>query len=265
MDFVTVRAQKNRVAITFHSKPSNMSCEEIKVCSPPLALHGELDHNDQSDFHPPNLMDSNPNTFFYRNVAPGETHRTGAWTPEEKRLFLEAFERDPPLAETWGLFAAHIPGRVGYQCRHFYRCLVESGELKPHPGLDPKRLPPEVPVPESETEVRQTVKWSPRMKEPWLTLKGKSSRQSIETFEYEASKLLKANMESPLNMILFDPPGGATSTEEYFTAIKNHLMSDTQEEKDRLLCEYFKVRQAPDSLQADLRKRFVEFVVQSVH
>jgi hypothetical protein len=103
------------------------------------------------------------------------------------------------------------------------------------------------------------------MKEPWLAVKETSVRRSIETFECEASKLLKANMQSPLNLILFDPPGGATSTEEYVKAIKNHLMSDTQEEKDRLLREYFKVRQAPDSLQADLRKRFVEFVVQSVH
>jgi hypothetical protein len=225
---------------------------------PSKSRHSEQD--DRSFFHSPALMESNPNAYFYRNVAPGETHRTGVWTPEEKRLFLEMFERDPPQEGKWGLFAARIPGRVGYQCRHFYEQLVQSGELKPlpghHKGISHQQW--------KKTEAPEFVKWSPRMREPWVTRKGRNADQS-PIFEYESSKLLKANRDNLLNMVLFGPLGAAVLSEEYLKAIKSHLMCDTQEEKDGLVAAYFKVLEAPDELQEDLGKGFVEFVVKSVH
>ena len=79
-------------------------------------------------------IDTNPNAFYYRHVAPGQVKRTGAWTEEEKRLFMETIKVHPPSQGKWGLFAQHIPGRVGYQCRNFYHRLLESGELTALPG-----------------------------------------------------------------------------------------------------------------------------------
>ena len=74
-------------------------------------------------------IETNPNAFYYRHVAPGQTKRTGAWDEREKKLFMETIKIHPPSQGKWGLFAQHIPGRVGYQCRNFYHRLLESGEL----------------------------------------------------------------------------------------------------------------------------------------
>lgn len=74
-------------------------------------------------------MESNPNAYFYRHVAPGQRKRNGAWDEDEKQLFLKVMKIHPPSQGKWGLFAQHIPGRVGYQCRNFYHRLLESGEL----------------------------------------------------------------------------------------------------------------------------------------
>jgi hypothetical protein len=79
-------------------------------------------------------METNPNAYFYRHVAPDQTKRTGPWNNDEKELFLEAIKVHPPNTGKWGLFATHIPGRVGYQCRNFYHRLLQSGELKAEPG-----------------------------------------------------------------------------------------------------------------------------------
>lgn len=59
-------------------------------------------------------MKTNPNTYFYRFNAPGETQRNGPWSKEEDDLFMKR------LAEVgadgqWGIFSMSIPGRVGYQ------------------------------------------------------------------------------------------------------------------------------------------------------
>ncbi|KAH0788732.1 Myb-like DNA-binding domain containing protein [Histomonas meleagridis] len=78
-------------------------------------------------------IDTNPNAFYYRHVAPGQKKRTGAWDAKEKQLFFEAIKVHPPSQGKWGLFAMHIPGRVGYQCRNFYHHLLQTGELKALP------------------------------------------------------------------------------------------------------------------------------------
>ncbi|EAY00490.1 Myb-like DNA-binding domain containing protein [Trichomonas vaginalis G3] len=72
---------------------------------------------------------TNPNAYYYRHVDPGVVKRTGAWDDEEKELFMKAIKLHPPTQGKWGLFAMHIPGRVGYQCRNFYHRLLETGEL----------------------------------------------------------------------------------------------------------------------------------------
>ena len=80
-------------------------------------------------------MEANPNAFFYRHVLPDEERKNGPWTEEEKELFLKVLEEHPPEMGHWGLFARHIPGRVGYQCNAFYKKLVAAGEI---PGMPPK-------------------------------------------------------------------------------------------------------------------------------
>lgn len=72
-------------------------------------------------------IERNPNAFYYRHVAPGEERKNGPWTEDEKQLFLKVLEEHPPESGHWGLFARHIPGRVGYQCNAFYKKLVAAG------------------------------------------------------------------------------------------------------------------------------------------
>ena len=44
----------------------------------------------------------------------------GEWTEEEHELFLSTV-RAHGAGDKWGLFASHIPQRVGYQCSAYYR------------------------------------------------------------------------------------------------------------------------------------------------
>jgi hypothetical protein len=104
-------------------------------------------------------IERNPNAFYYRHVAPGAKKRTGAWNVEEKRLFMEAIKVHPPSQGKWGLFAQHIPGRVGYQCRNFYHHLLKSGQLRALPGeleriRRPRHRPAPIPADDEEPEIR---------------------------------------------------------------------------------------------------------------
>lgn len=61
-------------------------------------------------------LKTNPNTYFYRFNAPGETQKNGGWSKEEHELFMKR------LAEVgadgqWGIFSMAISGRVGYQVK----------------------------------------------------------------------------------------------------------------------------------------------------
>lgn len=82
-------------------------------------------------------MESNPNSFLYRHVMPGEEKRNGPWSEEEKAAFIEAIKIHPPTSGHWGIFSRHVPGRVGYQCCAFYKKLVAAGELS---GLDEQAI-----------------------------------------------------------------------------------------------------------------------------
>lgn len=75
----------------------------------------------------------NPNTYFYRNVAPGEKQKNGPWSAEEKKLFLKRLEevrQEGSTKSQWGIFSQAIPGRVGYQCANFYRKLILNKEIE---------------------------------------------------------------------------------------------------------------------------------------
>jgi hypothetical protein len=76
------------------------------------------------------LIDSNPNSYYYRFNAPGEQQKYGAWNTvlylnrmllflffyfqEERALFFKRLEEVGANGE-WGIFSMTIPGRVGYQ------------------------------------------------------------------------------------------------------------------------------------------------------
>lgn len=85
-------------------------------------------------------IDKNPNAYYYRFNAPGETQSNGAWTNSEKKLFLERLQVLPVSGQPqWGIFSMAIPCRVGYQCANFYRLLVKRGEIiDPDYALDEK-------------------------------------------------------------------------------------------------------------------------------
>ncbi|KAG9323775.1 hypothetical protein KVV02_007770 [Mortierella alpina] len=69
------------------------------------------------------MFKKNPNSFFYRHNEPGQEQWTGDWTEPERDLFLQV-ARTHGCGDKWGLFASHIPHRVGYQCSNFYRQVV---------------------------------------------------------------------------------------------------------------------------------------------
>lgn len=52
---------------------------------------------------------SNPNAYFYRNVAPGEVYKTGPFTEAEKKIFLARVEelkdkKTGSINGEWGIF-----------------------------------------------------------------------------------------------------------------------------------------------------------------
>lgn len=60
------------------------------------------------------MLDENPNSYYYRFNAPGEEQHKGAWTTDEKELFLKRL-KEVGANSQWGIFSMAIPGRVGYQ------------------------------------------------------------------------------------------------------------------------------------------------------
>ncbi|KAI7864877.1 hypothetical protein BDF14DRAFT_1829766 [Spinellus fusiger] len=84
------------------------------------------------------MIDQNPNSYYYRFNAPGEIQRKGQWTEEEKELFHERL-REVGANGQWGIFSIKIPGRVGYQCSNYYRLLIETKKiLDPNYVIDEK-------------------------------------------------------------------------------------------------------------------------------
>ncbi|CAO3661945.1 unnamed protein product [Umbelopsis ramanniana] len=74
------------------------------------------------------MIEQNPNSYYYRFNAPGEVQRKGQWTDEEKKLFYARLAEAGANGQ-WGIFSMKIPGRVGYQCSNFYRLLVETKQI----------------------------------------------------------------------------------------------------------------------------------------
>lgn len=70
---------------------------------------------------------TNPNSYFYRLVAPGQLQAQGQWTQEEHDAFMKT-AREHGVGDNWGLFASYIGTRVGYQCSAYMReVIVPSG------------------------------------------------------------------------------------------------------------------------------------------
>jgi hypothetical protein len=61
-----------------------------------------------------NMIEQNPNSYYYRFNAPGEIQQKGQWAPDERKRFFDRLEEVGANGQ-WGLFAMTIPGRVGYQ------------------------------------------------------------------------------------------------------------------------------------------------------
>jgi hypothetical protein len=72
---------------------------------------------------------SNPNEYYYRFKEDGDDHDTGAWSKEEKELFMSLLPKLDKKNPGWGTFSKQIPKRVGYQCASFYRSLIAKGEI----------------------------------------------------------------------------------------------------------------------------------------
>ncbi|CAO3618423.1 unnamed protein product [Mucor hiemalis] len=75
------------------------------------------------------MIDQNPNSYYYRFNAPGEIQRKGQWDEPEKKIFFDRLAEVGANGQ-WGLFSMTVPGRVGYQCSNFYRLLVETKTIQ---------------------------------------------------------------------------------------------------------------------------------------
>ncbi|GMH39675.1 hypothetical protein BSKO_07573 [Bryopsis sp. KO-2023] len=69
------------------------------------------------------MLKKNPNSYFYRHVAPHQKQAHGEWTQEEHDAFLDTAKKFG-VGDKWGLFASYIPNRVGYQCSAYYRDVI---------------------------------------------------------------------------------------------------------------------------------------------
>ncbi|KAI8375584.1 hypothetical protein EDC96DRAFT_495808 [Choanephora cucurbitarum] len=74
------------------------------------------------------MLDTNPNEYYYRFNAPGELQRTGKWSDEEHALFLKRLAEHGANSQ-WGIFSIAIPGRVGYQCSNYYRQMIKKRQI----------------------------------------------------------------------------------------------------------------------------------------
>ncbi|OHT16276.1 hypothetical protein TRFO_13281 [Tritrichomonas foetus] len=116
---------------------------------------------------------------------------------------------------------------------------------------------------EEKHEESTTLKWSPRMKEPWKTLKPHQierlkNKAKERSFQYESSKILNSNIDHPLNLILFSVPTDSNKTALYINSVRDHLVRSDQVQKDNLLKEYFRA-----SSESDGYRKFVDYVIQT--
>ena len=77
---------------------------------------------EQARDHARRMLYKNPNAYFYRHTA-GEEQINGDWSESEIERFVEVAKKYG-AGDKWGLFASHIPGRVGYQCSAAYRHII---------------------------------------------------------------------------------------------------------------------------------------------
>jgi len=81
-----------------------------------------------------------PNAYHYRFNKPGETQRTGEWTKDEHKHFMQLL-LTKGANRKWGLFSMNLPGRVGYSCANYYRSLVKQRKIwDPNYSYDGKSL-----------------------------------------------------------------------------------------------------------------------------
>jgi hypothetical protein len=81
------------------------------------------------------MIDQNPNSYYYRFNAPGEEQRKGQWTEEEKVVFHKRLEEVGANGQ-WGIFSMSIPGRVGYQVTHKLLTNLIISHLENGPSLN---------------------------------------------------------------------------------------------------------------------------------
>ena len=62
-------------------------------------------------------------TLVVTNSAALDAQAMGDWTKEEHELFMRTAMKFG-VGDKWGVFASHIPRRVGYQCSAYYREVV---------------------------------------------------------------------------------------------------------------------------------------------
>lgn len=128
------------------------------------------------------------------------------------------------------------------------------------------------------TNVCRSQHWSPRMPAPWKLLEARGHKNKIvqfpkedktseqEKFEYEAAKLMRLNVEHPLNFLLFSFPVPQDKKAEYINTLRSRLSENPKQPMfDKLVNEYFATIESceriPSYRRQKIQAKFVEQVL----
>lgn len=197
--------------------------------------------------------DKESEAYLYRNLPDGEKHAYGAWSDAEKAAFLAHVKEFRPTGKNWGLFSKTIRGRAGYQCKRFYEELAAAGEVEP-------------------------IKSSRRMAEPWKAIEASGNTEELikfpddplpysqpvveeEAFEYQVSKIMRMNADTPLNFLLLSFPVDEKDHPRVMHNIRNRLAHKIDQKKlDDLVTDYFAVTGTSNYDESQRKQRKANFV-----
>eukprot|EP01083_Nonionella_stella_P135593 412487_1 len=97
--------------------------------APRLRLDDALEDTElQTDWSPVRKKawanrETHPEGYYYRFNDCDEGTRNGKWDEEEHELFVKR-AKEIGVNSKWGRFSQAIPGRVGYICSNYWRCLI---------------------------------------------------------------------------------------------------------------------------------------------
>ena len=103
---------------------------------------------------------------------------------------------------------------------------------------------------ETLQRIVEPVQWTPRMKNPWETMKTSETisfphdvdLDKKPEFEYQCSQIMKNNCDSPLNLILFSFPAPKEMKHAYLNALRRRLADNDGSQMSNALNAFFRAK-----------------------